>query len=209
MPKIVIRQANVLDYVKILRLIVEAKDPPGIRAGALDPTKLQQFLLTITQPTANYGYTAVADLGGNIVGVMGCSAWLPPWSRAQVLNLEFFYVQPMHRKGGVPRALLVNVQREARRAGVELRLQLSARDVESIGEPTLKTSGFRDAGRVFLMGGKDAGLPDTGSTPKRDNVDVELSDDEPEFLPPRPDRDDVPEGDGPPEVVPPEEATRD
>jgi GNAT superfamily N-acetyltransferase len=202
MQKIVIRQANVLDYVKVIRLITEAKDPPGVRVGRLNGPKIQQFILTSIQ----FGYMAVADLGGNIVAVMGCSAWTPPWSNDTVLNLEFCYVQPAHRAGGVPRMLLANVLREARRANVELRLLLADRDVKMIGEQTIRTSGLRDAARMYILGRQDenAGLPSAGSAAKRNDVDLEPADDGSDPVPARSVREDEPEPDGSDDLPVPE-----
>ena len=201
MPKIVIRRADALDFVKLLRLLTEAKDPPGIRVGALNPIKISQFLLSTIQG----GHVAVADLGGNIVGTMACAAILPPWSDEWVLSSEFVYVQPAHRAGGVPRALMANVLKEARRAKVNLRLHLSERDIAMIGDMTLKTSGMRPAGRVFLLSTENdnAGLPSAGIPEKRDDVGSKLADDGQDAVPPRSagEDDDIPAG--PPEVEEP------
>lgn len=201
--KIKIRQANTFDFVKILRLLTEAKDPPGTRIGRLDALSTSQFILAMIQG----GYVAVADLGGNIVGAMALSAFRPPWSKDTVLQLENFYVQPAHRQGGVPRALMSNVLKEARRANVELRLHLCERDIAMIGGETLKTSGLRDAGRVFQLGRQDEQpeLHDTGGAPERDDVDSELADKPAQPVPTRPVPELEPDGDGPPDSVEPPE----
>lgn len=199
--KIKIRPATVYDYVKIMRLLIDVKDPPGIRVGRLNADKTFQFILAVIQG----GYVAVADLGGNIVGVMALSAFRPPWSNDVVLSLENFYVQPAHRQGGVPRALLSNVLREARRANVELKLHLCDRDIEMIGAATLETSGLKPAGRVFLLGRQeDAAIHGTGGATQRNDVGGELADDESEPVLPRSPGDDDAGDTGPAYHEPPD-----
>lgn len=173
MSKIVVRAATSLDIVKIVRLLTDAKDPPDVRLGRTNANKAIQFLLAMIQGS----YVAVADLGGNVVGVCALGMTYPPYTSDVVLNVEHFYIQPKYRTTGVPRALLRNALREAAKQDLRVRVHLCDRDVESVGVETLTTLGLRSAGRVFVTRQDDAKLPDSGDAAVGDDVGSNVDDD--------------------------------
>ena len=175
--KIKIRKATALDIVKIFRLMGEAKDSQPIRVGKTDANRAFQFVLAMIQDS----YVVVADLGGNLVGVLALSAFRPPWSTDFILNGEAFYIQPSHRQGGVPRALVSAALKEARRVNVDLRLHLSDMLLGMIGADTLIELGMKPTSRVFTVGRQDD-AERTSTKPQREPTAADPIR-EPEFIP--------------------------
>jgi ribosomal protein S18 acetylase RimI-like enzyme len=176
MAKITVRQATSLDIVKIFRLLAEAQDPPNIRLGRVNANKAFQFVLAMIQGC----YVAVADLGGNVVGVCALGYLHPPYTDDVLLNLEQFYVQPKYRPTGVPRALMRNALREAGKHDLRVRVHLCGRDVDNVGVEALEALGLRPAGQVFISRQDDAQLHDSGTPAVGDDVGGDVDNDSPQ-----------------------------
>lgn len=121
MAKIIINPAKPYDATRIARLLSEWHRLASIEWPEIDDVALVQWVLN----TIHHGYVGHAEREGRLLGVAGVSPGFVPWNpREMILRDQFFYVNEIGRKAGVPNALMDAIKVYAASRNMPLFMQI-------------------------------------------------------------------------------------
>lgn len=156
MSNIVIRPAEVLDAVNIVKLLrAEWQELAKDGLGVLNERKGLEWVLT----SINHHFVLVADLQGRIVGTIALKPLEIPWGDGIFLGQLWFYVFPTFRKGDIAEQLARAAEALADRHGLFTMFRSEfASELPRLFE---KRPGCKHTGMFYMR------LPDTAAEEKR------------------------------------------
>jgi GNAT superfamily N-acetyltransferase len=141
-----IRKAEPKDIVNIAKLLTKGWNEQVVEYAPIDDVCGYRWILGILEE----GFVAVADLNGRIVGAACASPFRPPWSLTWLMDMEFLYVLPSFRGGGVADGLRGAVEGFADKHGASLTFTIQTGEKPFVKDRMIMMSGWTYAGGNFL-----------------------------------------------------------
>lgn len=144
--KIKVRKGEPKDVVNISKLLITGWNEQTVEYAPVDDLRGYEWVLSILRE----GFVAVADLNGRIVGAASAMPYRPPWSNQWMCDMEFLYILPSFRQGGIAKGLMGAVEGYADKFELALTFGIQTGDRPLVKDRLLQQAGWTYVGGNFI-----------------------------------------------------------